>query len=139
MCTNVSIPGRTLNTTPHIMYGLTTKMPFGVLYNDLSLTYLCSDDMYQRHIFDGWHAFIVDMDYHYWNFFDDYAGKIDIKKYTVDNVLKYHSTVEDCFPISVEEQALAYETETPLKITVHFAYRRWTTEVGLFGGTMPAI
>lgn len=125
MCQSISLPGRAFNTTNHIIYGTTVKMPFGVLYNDLSITFNCSDTMIERDFFDKWHSYISDQTTNYFNYYDNYKGSVVVGKLGVDNDITYISQAEEAFPISIEEQTMSYDNEAPLKLTVHFAYRRW--------------
>lgn len=134
MCQSISLPGRAFNTTNHIMYGTTVKLPFGVSYNDLVVTFNCSDNMHERIYFDMWHSWVANNNSNYFHYYDKYVGSVQIDKYDNQDNLVYTLTAEEAYPYVIEEQALAYDNDVPLKLSVHFAYRKWTLDKNLETG-----
>lgn len=129
------LPGRQIATTPQIMYGLARKMPYGVVYNDLPITFICTNSMNLRHLFDEWHSLITDPTNNFFNYYNDYVGTIDILKLDEQNNIKYRYYLDEVFPITIESQGLDYAaTDQYLKLTVQFAYRRWRTDANLRTG-----
>lgn len=128
MVESVEIPGRQIATTPQMIYGVTRKMPYGVVYQDLSMTFICTNSMSQRTIFDGWHSLITDPTNNYFNYYDNYKSTIIIQKLDEQNNISYTVVVDEAYPVTVESQQLdANATDQYLRCTVQFAYRRWRT------------
>jgi len=129
------LPGRQLATTPQIIYGVTRKMPYGVVYNDLPMTFICTNDMGVRGIFDEWQSVISDPTNNYFNYYDNYVGTVYVYKTDEDFNFKYAYIIEEAYPLTVEAQQLdANAGDQYLRLTVQFAYRRWRTFSELVSG-----
>lgn len=130
------IPGRQIATTPQIIYGVARKMPYGVVYNDLPMTFICTNDMKARTIFDQWHSAITDPTNNYFNYYDDYVGEIYIFKKDEQNNRPYFVVLEEAYPITIEAQQLdAGATDQYLRLNVQIAYRRWRNLGDLISGS----
>ena len=128
MAENLELPGRQIATTPQIIYGVARKMPYGVVYDELGMTFICPNDMFVRNIFDQWHSIITDPTNNYFNYYDTYTGYITIQKTDEEQNANYTIYVEEAFPITVERQILdANATDQYFRLSVRFAYRRWRT------------
>jgi len=124
------IPGRQFATTPFIMYGTSVKMPFGVVYDDLTLTFIATNNMVERLFFDEWQRCISDPTNNYFNYYDDYVTDINIIKTKPEGdsllgIPTYLVTIEEAYPIAIQKQELSYAAENYMKLSVTFAYRRW--------------
>lgn len=124
----VDLPGRQFATTPHIMYGVPRKMPYGVMYQDLQITFLCANDMLVRQIFDEWHSVISNPFNNYFNYLSEYKGVLDIYKVDEQANQTYRIIVDEIWPVTIEAQQLDANVEGILRLQVRFAYRRWYTE-----------
>jgi hypothetical protein len=85
MAESVSIPGRQLMTSEYRIAGTVRKMPYGVLYDDLTVTFICTNSMAERTFFDVWQQLIVSPAVQYMEFYDNYVGTIVIQK--VSNIV----------------------------------------------------
>lgn len=122
------IPGRQIVTTPQIIYGTTRKMPYGVLYNDLPITFICPGSMNVRKLFDAWQSLITNPFNNFFNYYEDYVGNITIYK-TLDNArYSYFCDIHEVYPITIDSQPLSYGSSDYLRLTVQFAYRRWVNK-----------
>lgn len=135
---NAEIPGRTIATTPHRMYGTIREMPYGVLYDTMDITFICTNIMVERAFFDLWQQYIIAPKSNYLNYYKDYVGTVIIQK--VDNSgLEYGSlagevisifTLEDAYPKSVQAQSLSFGAKNEvLTLTVTFSYARWRSSL----------
>lgn len=123
------LPGRQFATTPFIMYGTTSKMPYGVIYDDLTLTFICTNNMLERTFFDTWQRLISDPTNNFFNYYDEYVTDIQIIKLRPDGTdlgaPTYITTIEEAYPVTIETQELSWSSENYLQLRVQFAYRRW--------------
>lgn len=135
---SVSIPGRQLLTTEHKIFGTKRLMPYGVLYENMTITFICTNIMLERTFFDIWHQFIISPGSQYMEYYKDYVGEIVIQKISNDDpttaggaLTEFGSllstyTLEEAYPVSIQAQELSYgSNEEYLKLTVEFAYAKW--------------
>jgi len=163
MAEAVNLPGKQLMTVPFIMYGTETKMPYGILYDPLTIRFICSNKMQEKKYFDWWHRLITDPTNNYWNYYDDYVTDIYVAKLppgmpTADNLIEmaagavfggagssgaagteaqapiYIVRVEEAYPVSVASQEMSYSGTNYLTLTVNFAYRRWRSSNDVAAG-----
>ena len=128
-CENAEIPGRSLQTTDVKVYGPTFKVPFQTQYNETNLTFLCTNDFFERKLFDRWLEAIMPSDTNNLRFpkgkNSRYMTNIKIVQY--DDVVKQIYAVElmDAFPVSISAQQLSWQDEGFHRVTVQFAYQRY--------------
>ena len=53
-CESAELPGRTTATADVKIYGPTFKVPYQTQYTDTTLTFLCTNDFFERKLFDRW-------------------------------------------------------------------------------------
>jgi hypothetical protein len=150
MAESLSIPGRQFRTTNHYIYGSYRRMPVGVEYQPLMITYICSNAMVERHFFDIWHQFIQSPTSQYMEYYNDYVGSITVKKLvnsglvasltsgtnppTLNNPLVEVGNlaatyvIEEAYPVSIQAQELSYASDDYLRLTIEFSYRTWRAE-----------
>lgn len=120
------MPGRQIATTPQVIYGAGRKMPYSVVYADLPMTFICTNNMAVRQMFDIWHSYIYNNETFSMNYYDNYVTTISIVKYDEDANPRYITEVREAYPVTLEGQSLNYsENDTYMKFTVQFAYRTW--------------
>lgn len=78
LCEAAELPGKTILTSDAKIYGPAYKIATGTVFNEITLTFLCSNDMREKLQFDVWMNAIqnprtFDMQYR-----DDYVGTISI-------------------------------------------------------------
>lgn len=131
-----SLPGRRIATTPLSMYGAEQKMPYGVVYDELDVTFICSESMVERTFFDAWHAYIFNPASSYMHYYDDYVSTVTIIKTPTAldaagalGAASASYTLIEAFPIAIQAQDLAWSSTDYLTLSVSFAYRRWENTV----------
>jgi hypothetical protein len=138
LAVEAALPGRRLSTTPHRMYGTVREMPYGVLYESIDITFMCTNIMIERAFFDIWQQYIIAPKTNYLNYYKDYIGTIIIQK--IDNAgYEYGSTagelisvftLEDAYPLAIQPQPLAYDSKNEIMtLTVTFSYARWRSSL----------
>ena len=135
-CEAAELPGKNFVTEDVKIYGPTFKVPFQTQYNDISLTFLCSGNFYERFLFDSWMNLIMPTDTNNLRFpkgndgvFDTgYLTSVLIKQYDdVGNEI-YNVKLIDAFPINVQAQTLNWSEDGFHRLTVVFSYLRYETE-----------
>lgn len=131
LCQSANLPGTQLATTELPVYGPPIKMPYGLVYQDLSLTFLCTNNMSQRKIFEEWRRIIVDPTSNYVNYYDTYVGEVFVNKLNSDGLVIHTALFEEVYPVAILEQELNSANNDWLRLTVILAYRRWRTLLDL--------
>lgn len=128
LCQSVSLPGQQLATTDLSVYGPPIKMPYGLVNQDLVLTFLCTNSMAQRKVFEKWRRIIVDPTTNYVNYYDTFVGEVIVQKLSPMGVATYTCLFEEAFPVSILEQELGSGNNDWLRLTVVMSYRRWRSK-----------
>ena len=126
-CESAELPGRTLATADVKIYGPTFKVPYQSQYADTSLTFLCTNDFYERKLFDRWLDAIHPSDTNNLRFPKGQSSRYmtNIKIIQYDEFIKQIYAVEliDAFPIGVAPQALNWGEDGFHRLQVQFAYQ----------------
>ena len=124
-CENAELPGRTIATTSMKIYGVEEKFPYMSSYNDMSLTFIVSDDMKEKKFFDAWLNWINPNTSYNVKYKKDYSVGLRINQYDVQNKVSYSVDLADAFPIAVNGMDLNWSADGYHKLTVTFAYTSW--------------
>ena len=128
-CETAELPGRTLLTQDVKVYGPTFKVPYQSQYNDINLGFICTNDFYERKLFDRWIEAIHPSDTNNLRFPKGngtrYMCNITIIQY--DDFIKkiYSVQLIDAFPIDIASQPLSWSEENFHRLSVRFAYQRY--------------
>jgi hypothetical protein len=128
-CESAELPGKTLQTADVKIYGPTFKVPYQTQYSDTNLTFLCTNQFYERKLFDRWMEAIQPSDTNNMRFpkgaQSRYMTNIKIIQY--DDFIKQIYAVEliDAFPVGVAPQSLSWSEDSFHRLSVSFAYQRY--------------
>ena len=128
-CESAELPGRTLNTADVKVYGPTYKVPYQTQYNDMTLSFICTNEFYERKLFEKWIDSIMPSDTNNLRFpkgrQSRYLTNIKIIQY--DEFIRQIYAVEliDAFPIGIASQSLAWSEDGFHRLGVQFAYQRY--------------
>lgn len=149
-CESAELPGRTLQTTDVKIYGPTFKVPYMSQYNDVNLNFICTNEFFERKLFERWMDCINPTDTNNLRFAKDnetrYLTNIKIIQY--DEFIKQIYAVEliDAFPVGVAPMPLGWQEDGFHRMSVHFAYQKYKViydgsynladaAVSIFGGS----
>ena len=128
-CETAELPGRTLMTHEAKVYGPTYKVPYQSQYNEMTLTFLCTNEFWERKLFDRWIEAIMPSDTNNMRYAKDEATRYmtPIKVIQYDDFIKQIYAVEliDAFPIGVSAQPLSWAEDGFHRLSVQFAYQRY--------------
>ena len=135
-CESTELPGKVLQTADVKVYGPSFKVPYQTQYNDASFTFLCTNDFYERKLFDRWLEAIMPTDTNNLRFpkGDRTRYMTNIKIIQYDEFIKqiYAVELQDAFPIGVAAQQLSWSEDNFHRLTVQFAYQKYKT---IYNGT----
>ena len=128
-CESAELPGRTLQTADVKIYGPTFKVPYQSQYGDTTLTFLCTNEFYERKLFDRWIEAIHPSDTNNLRYPKGQKSRYltNIKIIQYDDFIKKIYAVElmDAFPIGVAPQALSWSDDGFHRLSVQMAYQRY--------------
>ena len=128
-CESAELPGRTLATADVKIYGPTFKVPYQTQYADTNLTFLCTNDFYERKLFDKWLEAIMPSDTNNLRFpkGDNSRYMCNIKIIQYDEFIKKIYAVEllDAFPIGIAPQTLNWSEDNFHRLTIQFAFQKY--------------
>lgn len=123
-CEKSELPSYQFQLETNRHYGPSFKIPHTPEYQDITMTFLCGNDMYERYAFETWMYLIMDPETNNFNYIDEYALDINIKQYSETNQWNYWTTLVDAYPVAINTQDLAYDqNNTHQKIQVTFTYK----------------
>lgn len=160
-CEAAELPSRTFSTVDQKIYGPLQPHPIQTSYSKMNLTFVCSDNMFEKWLFDSWMNYmsnasffpfptsagdVVDMfigggrpvvnyDFQYKNMYESF---VVVTQYGIDNKPKMYCGLFHAFPISVNELPLAWNNGNSIhKLSVTFAYTYHNTAISLGGFPIP--
>jgi hypothetical protein len=128
-CETAELPGKTLITADAKIYGPSFKVPYQAQFGDINLSFLCTNEFYERKLFERWIEAIMPMDTNNLRFAKDeetrYLTTIRIIQY--DDFIKRIFVVEliDAFPIGIASQSLSWSDDGFHRLGVQFAYQKY--------------
>ena len=128
-CETAELPGKTLMTHEAKVYGPTFKVPYMSQYGDTNLTFICTNDFYERKLIERWLEAINPTDTNNLRYAKGektrYMTNIKIIQY--DDFIKQIFAIEliDAFPIGIAAQPLSWAEDTFHRLTVQFAYQKY--------------
>ena len=132
MCTNITMPGRTINTSPYRIAGAPYKYPTQVQYTDITATFIGDKFLRLRTFFEAWQNIIYNNQTGMFNFYDEYVSPLDIFQLGQFDSLNdrdsatYGVRLRECFPTAINQiQYDSCNQNQFVAIEVTFAYRDW--------------
>lgn len=128
-CETAELPGKTLMTMDGKVYGPTFKVPYYTQYEDMQMTFLCTNEFYERKLFERWIEAINPTDTYNMRYAKDdetrYLTNIKVVQY--DDFIKKIFVVEliDAFPIGIAAQPLSWQDDNFHRLNVRFAYTKY--------------
>jgi hypothetical protein len=128
-CETAELPGKTLETADVRVYGPSFKVPYRSQYAESSFTFICTNEFYERKLFDKWLDAINPPDTNNLRFpkgiNSSYMTRLKVIQY--DDFIKQIYAVEfiDAFPIGVSPQQVSWSDEGFHRLTVNFAYQKY--------------
>jgi len=128
-CESAELPGKNLVTEDVKIYGPVFKVPYQVQYAETNLTFICTNDFYERKLFERWLEAIMPTDTNNLRYpkgeNTKYMTEITVKQYNDDVTQIFGVKMIDAFPISIAAQQLSWGDDNFHRLSVQFAYQRY--------------
>lgn len=129
---SVNLPSSQITTLDHIAERQSVKIPYAVIQEEVTMTFLLTNDYYIKNLFDKWGQSIIDLDTYRVAYKKDIVTDVVIQQLNKQNIPIYGVKLENAFPTTIGGVALSNETaDTPNKLTVTFSYDKYIVEDGL--------
>ena len=132
LCDTINIPSRSLTTTEFRTYGLPVKRPYGSVYTESQMEFLCTRNMGEKKFFDAWLNYIFNNRTYDIAYYDNYTTDIDI--YHFDRSASdasdldkstYHIKLEEAYPTLIGEVSMNHTATEVLKLPITFTYKKY--------------
>ena len=128
-CESAELPGKNFVTDDVKIYGPTFKVPYQVQYAETTLTFICTNDFFERKLFERWMEAIMPTDTNNMRYpkgeNTKYMTNITIKQYNDDVTQIFGVRMIDAFPISIAAQQLSWGDDNFHRLAIQFAYQRY--------------
>ena len=124
-CDSAELPGLSLMTADSRTYGPTIKLPYQKSIGDIGLSFICTNDFYERKLFDKWIECIMPSDTNNLRFPKGNNSRYltDITVIQYDEFIKqiYAVKLKDCYPYNVASMPLNWADDSIHRLSVQFA------------------
>ena len=126
------LPGRTLSTNEHRIYGPIRKIPYASTYTDTSITILCSRDLSEKVYFENWQNLIhnhqTDPGGGQYNlgYYNDYIKSVVISTYDEQGMINSEHTFNEAYPVGIAPISLSWSSDELIKLQITFAYKDYS-------------
>jgi len=123
MAQSCTMPGRTITTLPYQSVRQSVKIPTGYTQEDVTMTFLLTNDYFPKRIIDRWLNSSVDQETYRVTYDNYYCADIFINQLDSNDKTVYTMKLLKAWPISSESITLDHgaDNET-LKLSVTFSY-----------------
>lgn len=134
LATRAAFPSWNLSTFEYQTYEQVNKFPYSVVQEDLTLSFLCTNDYYVKKLLDGWMNAVMNVGTHIVNYKQDYVTDIVVSQLNEKGIPFYSYKFINAYPLI--ETAIEFEqggTEF-VQFDVTFAYDKFFTDDLAEGG-----
>ena len=137
LCQSASLPGKRITTTEATHNHNRTKKPYSMMTEEVTMSFLLTNDYYVKRYFDMWQNMIVDDsgDHYKTMYKRDYSTDVTIQQLSTSNdfVPGYSIQLLNAYPIQVSSVELSNGGDGLLEVSVTWEYDNWKT-IGLTDG-----
>lgn len=133
-CEATELPGYTVNTVDGRYYGVANPVASFPTFADLTLTFVCSGDFWEKKLFDRWMNLVIPINNYNPNYKENYtAPKIVINQFSEiageNNTAPviYKVSFFEAFPTSIAPMAVNWGDDAIHRLAVTFRYEYWIT------------
>jgi len=137
LCQSCTMPGKRISTTEASHNHNLSKKPYSAATDEVTMTFLLTNDYYIKKYFDMWQEMIIDTSRdHYKAFYKlDYCTDVIIQQLSASNdiIPGYTINLENAYPIQVGGIELSEGSEGLLELSITWEYDNFRS-VGLVDG-----
>lgn len=129
LCESVNLPGRQISTIDYQAERQSIKIPYGVINEDVTMSFILTNDYYMKKLFDNWMSGIFDVESYRVGYKKDFTTDVIIQQLNKKNVPVYAVKLEGAFPVSMQSIQLDSNSENTIqKLNVTLSYENYVPE-----------
>ena len=128
LCQSVTLPGRNISTFEHQDFKQSNKFPYTFIDDDVTISFLLTNDYYMRKMFDNWMSNIFSADSYIVGYKKNYAVDLIIQQLDQKNTPVYGTKLEKAFPTAIDSTELSQDGQEVVRMSVTFAYDKFVPE-----------
>lgn len=144
LCEAAELPGRGFQSLDVRYYGPNQKLPFQTQYEDITMTFLCRSESYERQFFDDWMEIINPTNSFDFNYRSEYQTTIEIMQLAEYSAAAavgpnqpgssrypketYRITLYNAYPTLVNPQPVTWADDQVQRLGITFTYHKWRRE-----------
>lgn len=132
---SVELPGRTALTIDHkfSVNGPINKIPYTQIYPDVTITFICSEDLREKEYLDLWMSKMLDTTpdangAFNVKYFDQYKSTVVINQYDQSGNLRTATKLFDAYPIIMNGIQMGWQDDAIARISAQFSLRYYEVE-----------
>jgi hypothetical protein len=129
LCESVNLPGRQITTIDYIAEKQSIKIPYGAINEDVTMSFILTNDYYMKKLFDSWQSGVFDMQRYRAGYKKDFTTDIIIQQLNQQNIPVYGVKLENAFPVTVSSINMDNNSENTIqKLNVTLSYENFVAE-----------
>lgn len=126
LCSSFNLPGRALLTYEHKQIANPINVPYSMVYEPFTVTFLSDPDLNTRRYFEIWQAAVINLQTNSMNFFAEYAGDITFYQLDREGKRRYGKKIFNAFPLNIGDISYSYDDNNKVQeIPVTFSFSTW--------------
>ena len=133
ICESASLPGRAISTNEHTTTKHSTKTPYTFINDDITLTFLVTNDFYIKNLFEKWMKHVINDEDGKIYYKSQYASDMTITVLSGDGKMVHKVNLEKAFPIAFTAIDLSNASESQvMRFTVTMTYDNFKSNTTYF-------
>jgi hypothetical protein len=133
ICESASLPGRAISTNEHTTTKHATKTPYTFINDDITLTFLVTNDFYIKNLFEKWMKHVINDEDGKIYYKSQYASDMTITILSLDGKMVHKVQLEKAFPIAFSAMELSNTSESQvMRFTVTMTYDNFKSNTTYF-------
>ena len=126
-CEQTDMPGKLFSTVDQKINTVSTFLPYGTVFEDVVMTFRCSDDMFERKFFEDWQLLIQNPITKSYGYYENYISDIEIFEYDSElNRVVHGVRLIEAYPFVVSPYTLQNDAQNTYKQqSISFKYKEW--------------
>lgn len=128
LCESCTLPGRQILTADYQSIKQTQKLPYGFVNEDVTFTFLLTEDYYIKKIFDKWSQMVI-TDRYRMKYHNEYTTDVIIQQLNKENLPVYGVKLLKAYPVTFNPITLDNNSEnTAQKYAVTMTFEDYIVE-----------
>jgi hypothetical protein len=124
-CSEASIPGVNIATTPIKTFGELRETPYDKIFDNVNLTFYVDQNMHVKYFFDSWVNSIQNPQTRTFEYYNKYITDIFIQVEDPRDDSRYLVILRECYQKLISPISIGYENKEIMKLQVSMNYKYW--------------